>query len=111
MSGPESKVPERLDVAMQRAMLTKVANEIRDLYEPAEGMPSEIAALLKQLDDGQTSAAPRDPSLSGFALMPVCPKCLSSMELKLLTPIGNGREEQHFLCVRCEHSQINIVKS
>lgn len=42
MSGPESKVPERLDVTMQRAMLTKVANEIRDRYEPAEGLPSEI---------------------------------------------------------------------
>jgi hypothetical protein len=109
MSGPESKVPQRLDVAMQQAMLTKVANELRDRYEPAEGMPSEIVALLKQLDDRQMSAAPRVPSVSGFALMPPCPKCLSSMELKLSMPLANGREEQHFLCVDCEHSQINIV--
>jgi hypothetical protein len=53
MSGPESKAPERLDVEMQLAMLTKVANELRARYEPAEGMPSEIAALLEQLDQIQ----------------------------------------------------------
>ena len=35
---------------MQRAMLTKIANELRDRYEPAEGMASEKIALLKQLD-------------------------------------------------------------
>ena len=113
MSGPESKAPERLDVEMQRAMLTKVANELRARYEPAERIPPEIIALLKRLDESQISAAPpiSIPSMSGFALMPACPKCSSSMDLRLSTSIGNGREERHFLCLQCEHSQIHIVES
>jgi hypothetical protein len=113
MSGPESKARKRLDAEMQRAMLTKVANEFRARYEPADGMPPEIVALLKELDQSQMSAAPpiRVPSMSGFALMPACPKCSSSMELKLSMPGGNGGEERHFLCLQCEHSQIYIVES
>ena len=38
---------------MQRAMLITVANELHARYEPAEGMPLEITALLKQLDQSQ----------------------------------------------------------
>ena len=53
MSVPESEALKRkLDILMQRAMLTTVANEFRARYEPAEGMPAEITALLKRLDQG-----------------------------------------------------------
>jgi hypothetical protein len=55
MSGPESKALKRLAVKMQEAMLTTVALEFRARYEPAEGMPPEITALLKQLDQTQDS--------------------------------------------------------
>jgi hypothetical protein len=36
-------------------MLTTVALEFRARYEPAEGLPPEIIALLKQLDQSQDS--------------------------------------------------------
>jgi hypothetical protein len=61
MSGPESEevpksdpeleeVPKSVAVKLQEAMLTTLANELRARYEPAEGMPPEITALLKKLD-------------------------------------------------------------
>ena len=55
MSGPESKALKRLAVKMQEAMLTTVALEFRARYEPAEGMPPEITALLKRLNQSQDS--------------------------------------------------------
>jgi hypothetical protein len=112
MSDPVSKTPRRIEVEMQLAALTRIANEFRERYEPADGMPPEIAALLEQLYQNQISPTPTIciPSMNGFALMSACPKCSSSMELKLSTPIGNGREERHFRCLQCEHSQIYLVE-
>jgi hypothetical protein len=56
MSDPESKVLKRLALKMQKAMLTTVANEFRARYEPSEGMPPAITALLKRLDQEARSS-------------------------------------------------------
>jgi hypothetical protein len=55
MSGRESDevLKSVVGVKLREAMLTTVANEIRARYEPAEGMPPEITALLKRLDQRQ----------------------------------------------------------
>jgi len=53
MSGSEAKALERLSVKMQQAILINVANEFRARYEPADAMPPEITALLKQLHQSQ----------------------------------------------------------
>jgi hypothetical protein len=50
MSGESEEVPKKASVVIREAMLTTVANELRARYEPAEGMPPEITAILKQLD-------------------------------------------------------------
>ena len=59
MSGHEAEALRRFAVRMQRAMLTTIANEFRARYEPAEGMPPAIAALLEQLEERKDL----DPSL------------------------------------------------
>jgi hypothetical protein len=53
MSDSEAKALERLSAKMQQAILITVANEFRARYEPADAMPPEITALLKQLHQSQ----------------------------------------------------------